>query len=84
LVALLFAICGGFLLREGWLAAHSMVGSMDYYSKGIAYKIAGHIRFPGFALIFAGGVLFLFASWWTFTTDRRSIGRRSKRRRRRN
>ena len=41
LLALLLAVCGGLLLHEGWRAAHSLAGNMDFYGKDIAYKIAG-------------------------------------------
>jgi hypothetical protein len=80
LAALLFAACGGILLREGWVAAHSISGTMDYYSKGIAYKIGGHVRLPGFVITFIGGILFVFAGWWVL---RGSNGRKPSRRKRR-
>ena len=83
LIALLLAVCGGFLVREGWRAAHSMMGNMDYYSKGIAYKIDGHIRLPAFALCFAGGLLLVATGWWILTAGRHSSPRRSSRRKRR-
>lgn len=84
LVALLLATCGGILLREGWLAAHSVSGTVDYYSKGIAYKIGGHIRFPGFMITFAGGVVLVLAGWWILKTDLGPTGRKPTRRKRRN
>jgi TRAP-type C4-dicarboxylate transport system permease small subunit len=83
LIALLLAVCGGFLVREGWRAAHSMMGNMDYYSKGIAYKIDGHIRLPAFALCFAGGLLLVATGWWILASGKRSSSRRSSRRKRR-
>jgi len=83
LVALLLATCGGVLLREGWLAAHSLSGTMDYYSKGIAYKIGGHVRLPGFIIIFTGGILFVLTAWCVLETGRGSTGRKSSRRKRR-
>jgi hypothetical protein len=82
-IALLLAVCGGCLMREGWRAAHSMVGNMDYYSKGIAYKIDGHIRLPAFALCFAGGLLLFATGWWVLAAEKHSGPRRSTRRKRR-
>jgi hypothetical protein len=79
LVALLFAACGGLLLHEGWRAAHSLAGHMDYYSKGVAYKIDGHIRLPAFILCFAGGVLLILAAWGLLARAGRSTGRRGRR-----
>jgi TRAP-type C4-dicarboxylate transport system permease small subunit len=83
LIALLLAVCGGFMVREGWRAAHSMMGNVDYYSKGIAYKIDGHIRLPAFALCFAGGLLLVATGWWILSAEKRSSSRRSSRRKRR-
>ena len=77
-IALLLAAVGGFLLCEGWVAAHSLGGTLDYYRKGIAYKIAGQIHLPGFILIFGGGVMFVIAAWWVLP-----LGGRKKRRGRR-
>jgi hypothetical protein len=82
LIALVLAVCGGLLMREGWRAAHSMVGDMDYYSKGIAYKIDGRIRLPVFALCFAGGLLLFATGWWLLTQRERSKNHKSSRRRR--
>ena len=82
LIALLLAVCGSFLVREGWRAAHSMMGNMDYYSKGIAYKIDGHIRLPAFALCFAGGLLLVATGWWLLSQNGSTGNRRSVRRRR--
>jgi TRAP-type C4-dicarboxylate transport system permease small subunit len=82
LIALLLAVCGGFMVREGWRAAHSMMGNVDYYSKGIAYKIDGHIRLPAFALCFAGGLLMLVTGWWMLTQRERSRNHSPGRRRR--
>ena len=83
LLALLLAVCGGLLLHEGWRAAHSLAGNMDYYSKGLAYKIDGHIRLPAFALCFAGGALLVIAGWRILSAEKRSSPRRSSRRKRR-
>lgn len=80
LFALLLAVCGGYVIHEGWVAAHSIGGTVDYYSKGIAYKIGGRIRFPGFALTFLGGAVFVLAAWWILSGDRQGGGRRRKRR----
>ncbi len=82
LYAILFAAFGGYLLHEGWLAAHSLSGALDYYSKGIAYKIGGRIRLPGFAITFVGGVLLLAASWLLLMAGRNARGRRRKPRKR--
>ena len=82
LVALFLAVCGGFLVREGWRVAHSVMGNVDYYSKGIAYKIDGHIRLPAFALCFAGGLLLVVTGWWLLTQRERSGKHKSRRRRR--
>lgn len=78
LLALLLAVCGGLLLHEGWVAAHSLGGTLDYYSKGIVYKVAGQIRLPGFALMFGGGALLVGAAWWMLAAG----GGRGRRRRR--
>ena len=58
-VALLLGAGHGFRLHDGWMAAHSVAGNLEYYTKGIAYKMDGHVRLPGFALCFAGGILLL-------------------------
>lgn len=84
LYAVLLAAFGGYLLREGWVAAHSLAGSVDYYSKGIAYKIGGQIRLPGFVITFAGGILLLIAAWFLLVAESKSKGRRPSRRKRRN
>jgi hypothetical protein len=76
--ALILAVVGGYLLHEGWVAAHSLGGTVDYYSKGIAYKVAGRIQLPGFVLTFLGGAAFIGAAWWVLAAKRRS--RSTKRR----
>jgi hypothetical protein len=83
MAALLLAVCGGILLHEGWLAAHSLSGTLDYYSKGIAYKIDGYVRLPGFAITFAGGMLFVLAGWLMLDKGRGAASRKPSRRKRR-
>ncbi len=81
--AILLAAFGGYLLHEGWVAAHSLSGSLDYYSKGIAYKIGGHVRLPGFAITFVGGLLLLMVGWMLVVAGRKSRGGRWKSRKKR-
>jgi hypothetical protein len=83
LFGLMLAVCGGYLLHEGWLAAHSLTGTMDYYSKGIAYKIGGHVRLPGFVITFVGGALFILAAWWVLRAEGSASGRKFTKRKRR-
>lgn len=75
-VPLLLAVAGGYFLHEGWVAAHSVAGTVDYYSKGILYKLLGRVRLPGYALTFLGGLLLVAAAWWLLSGKGRSGRRR--------
>lgn len=76
LIALVLAVAGLCLLREGWIVAHSVTGRIDYAYRGLAYKLLGHVSIPGYVLTLVGGVLLVLAGWRMLASPRTRSRRR--------